>query len=61
MPMKTNDAVLFSPTDEIARLLLNVARRADELVRSSECEKAGARDYWKEAEVEVLAGWGSSE
>ncbi len=39
--------------DEILRLLLSVARRADELMRSENAR--GERDFWREAEKEILA------
>ncbi len=41
-------------SDEIVRLLLSVARRADELMRGSGNVR-DERDFWREAEVEVLA------
>jgi len=53
--MNTAEITLENPaSDEIMRLLLDVARRADELMRRSG-SAVGERDFWREAEAEVFA------
>ena len=56
----TTDQTCAAPelNDDVITLLLSVARRADELVRT-EAERAPERDFWREAEEEVC-GWGVS-
>lgn|GEM_PF-5631619 len=58
--MNTHDLAPAVAPDEIVELLLNVARRADELRRRNEGE-ASERDFWREAEAEVWSGRAAGE
>ena len=52
--MKTEtNSDLLDVNDDLVALLLSVARRADELVRT-EVERRSERDFWREAEEEVF-------
>ena len=54
-PTMKTDPTCAAPevNDDVIALLLSVARRADELVRT-ENERAPERDFWREAEQEVF-------
>jgi hypothetical protein len=53
-PMQTVEPSLaLAQIDELTQLQLSVAQRADELMRLDR-ERRAERDYWREAEAEVL-------
>lgn len=53
-PMQTAaPSLALAPLDELTQLELSVAQRADELMRLA-VEPPGRRDYWLEAEAEIL-------